>query len=152
MPYKDPVKRRAVVKAWEQRNEHNKQRRREISRDYKRRNRAKQTAACSIYRKKNPGLNAHNVAKYRLAILTANGAGGNGVIATTSRLTPEQKLKIRNLYKEAGKLTALTNIPHHVDHIVPLRGRAVCGLHVPWNLQILPGYENIVKGNRLGEC
>lgn len=57
--------------------------------------------------------------------------------------------KIKLIYKQCLEITNSTGIPHHVDHIVPLISDEVCGLHVEWNLQILPASENAVKGNKL---
>lgn len=56
---------------------------------------------------------------------------------------------IRKIYVQCAKLTLATGIEHHVDHVVPIKGRQVSGLHVPWNLQVLPGPENRKKSNKL---
>lgn len=69
--------------------------------------------------------------------------------ATPRWLTPTHKAQIRAMYLAARRLTKETGIKHVVDHIVPLRSDCVCGLHVPWNLQILTHSENCAKGNRL---
>lgn len=63
--------------------------------------------------------------------------------ATPQWLTDEQQAAIIAIYQDA----ASRDTPHHVDHIIPLNHPDVCGLHVPWNLQVLTAEENLRKSN-----
>jgi hypothetical protein len=69
--------------------------------------------------------------------------------ATPKWLTAEQRMEIRLKYRLAIELSRATGIRHAVDHIVPLQGEEVCGLHVSWNLQVIPQAENLKKSNKL---
>lgn len=63
-------------------------------------------------------------------------------------LTVEHWDQIAALYAEAQRLSLETGVKHHVDHKYPLRGRTSSGLHVPWNLQVLPAEDNLRKANK----
>ena len=65
------------------------------------------------------------------------------------RLSDDYRKQIAEVYKQSRRLTDESGIQHHVDHIVPLNGIDVCGLHVPWNLQILTAAENLAKSNKI---
>lgn len=56
--------------------------------------------------------------------------------------------KLAKIYVLADFVTELTGVPHCVDHVIPLCGKKISGLHVVSNLQVLPRQENSGKSNR----
>lgn len=63
-------------------------------------------------------------------------------------LSKEQKQYIRCLYQLSAMRSRESDIKWHVDHVVPLQGENVSGLHVPWNLKVIPAADNIKKTNK----
>ena len=71
------------------------------------------------------------------------------ILRTPEWLDEEQLWIIQEFYELAQLRTEATGVLHHVDHIIPLNGQDVSGLHVPENLQVIPWYDNLSKSNRL---
>lgn len=67
--------------------------------------------------------------------------------ASRKLLTKDHIEEMKKIYEKAASMTKETGIAYHVDHIVPLKGETISGLHVPWNLQIIPASKNFSKGN-----
>jgi hypothetical protein len=99
--------------------------------------------------------NAHKVSGYSRTYRNRNMGRKNSWTAdyrsakdnrTPSWLDAVDYAEIESTYAYCAGLRA-AGLDYHVDHVVPLRAEVVSGLHVPWNLQVIPGAENVRKRN-----
>ena len=126
-------------------NKNNKERfaplKQECAKNYRKNNKNKIAKQARDYRRNNKDRINSNTAKRNAAKLQA----------LPKWLTKEELEQIKELYTCAQMFKLYTGQEYHVDHIVPLQGENVCGLHVPWNLQVIPASENLSKSNKLQE-
>ena len=116
--------------------ENNRERLREVSREYAKNNKDKVKKAKLKYETNNPQIRAKIKVKRRQAErdCVPNWAEHD---------------KIKEVYKKAKWLESITGLKYHVDHIIPIQGENVCGLHCWSNLQILEASINCSKQNKV---
>lgn len=116
-------------------------------------NRHKVNEAAAKWRRANPSKRRNAVAAWKkenyARVLYLNAKRQASKLQRTVSWSNPQK--IAEKYEEAVRLSKETGTPHHVDHIIPLQGELVSGLHVENNLQILTAIDNMTKGNKFEE-
>ena len=71
--------------------------------------------------------------------------------ACPSWLSDRQHNEMKVIYLKAVSMEKKTGEKYHVDHIAPLQGENICGLHVPWNLEPLTAVVNLSKANQMDQ-
>ena len=121
--------------------------------EYRKNNRDKFLAGIAAWSKKNP----EKVKQYAKKTKIKNRGRVNADtvarrLAKTCRtpawLTEDDHWMIKQAYELAAIRSKMFGFPWHVDHIIPLQGELVSGLHVPNNLQVIPWLDNVRKTNR----
>ena len=131
----NPEKVAAIKKAWQ---EANPEKAKASTKAWNEANKQKVAAYNKAWNEANPEKVAAKSAKRRAAKIRR----------TPPWLTQEHHDQITSIYAERERITQETGVVHHVDHILPLQGKNVCGLHVPWNLRVITATDNIRKSNK----
>lgn len=122
-------------------------------------NREKEKAVAKVrsaeWRKNNPAHEGTKIAKQKWKLNNVGRVRADTIKRRLSKLqrtpawlTEEDHWIIEQAYELAQIRTKMFGFSWHVDHILPLQGKFVSGLHVPSNLQVIPGIENVNKANR----
>ena len=124
-----------------------------LGKEYYRKNKAQVRSGILEWNKKNPEkvkLHAKKVKQNNKGKVNFDTAKRRyaKLQRTPAWLTGDDHWMIQEAYELAALRTNLFGFPWHVDHIIPLQGKTVSGLHVPLNLQVIPGKENLTKHNK----
>lgn len=131
----NPVPHRESVKQWIKANS---KKHSEYCKKWADKNKEKRREIQKAFHKRHPHKSAAKVTRRKRA-------QGNATPAWANRFFIEE------IYHLAQLRTKATGVKHHVDHIIPLRGEFVCGLHVENNLRVIPEKESLSKGRKLVE-
>ena len=162
MPYKDPEARAECKRRWAEANPEkvraaqkrhyaaNKDEKADYQRKYRSANRQKVYEWHAVYYKENKErISERNKAWSQDNVGKANAKTARYYAAKMHRTPPwANRKKIERIYELAAWTSRITGEQFEVDHVIPLQGNNVSGLHVENNLQVIPRSENRVKNNR----
>lgn len=110
-------------------------------------NKEKRIIQTGEYQKANPHIAKKAQRKYRQLNKPKLAEKRARRRASKCALVQFYKKECEPIYDLAKDCQVTSGEKYHVDHIIPLNGENVCGLHVPWNLQVLPSDINERKSN-----
>ena len=122
----------AAHRAWVQKN---KERKRQMDKEYAAKNRDKINASSRAYYARNKVECRERCARR-----------GRMQKLSTPKWANFSAILLK--YKERETMSLVTGLVHHVDHIIPLQGENVCGLHIAENLRVILARDNLAKSNK----
>ena len=132
---KFPEKSNEKGRAWYEANREKAIKQKKVYRDA---NKGKEAKRGKEWREKFPEKVAAKAAKRRAAMLER----------IPSWSDAEEKIAIDKVYENCSLMSILTGVPHEVDHVIPLQGEYVSGLHHSTNLAVISADENRSKSNK----